>query len=58
MCHVPKMITILGSITQNNHKNKKALAPVEKIKFEINSLKKIKFKMNKKYHIREKTCQM
>ena len=25
MCHLPKMITILGIITQNNHKNKKAL---------------------------------
>jgi len=52
------MITIFPSITQNNNKNKKTLALVEKIKFEINSLKKIKFKMNKKYHIRKKTCQM
>ena len=48
------MITVSPVTGQNKHKNKKILALVKKIKFEINSLKTKKFRMNKKYNIRKK----
>ena len=48
------MITVFRVTGQNKHKNKKTLALVKKIKFEINSLKTKKFRMNKKYNIRKK----
>ena len=52
------MITVSPVTGQNKHKNKKILALVKKIKFEINSLKTKKFTMNKKHNIRKKICQI
>jgi hypothetical protein len=45
------MITVFPVTGQNKHKNKKILALVKKIKFEINSLKTKKFRMDKKHNI-------
>ena len=48
------MITVFPVKGQNKYKNKKTLALVKKIKFEINSLKTKKFRMDKKYNIGKK----
>ena len=48
------MITVSPVTGQNKHKNKKILALVKKIKFEINSLKTKRFRMDKKHKIRKK----